>query len=340
MKLNRYDRWVQSLRPAKRAPEPHTAVASFVEREMLPSGACGRALTVIFSNRECPYRCVFCGLWQETLDTSSSPGDVAVQLERAIAAHGPCEAIKLYNAGSFFDEQAITPHDRARMAELCADFETVIVESRPELIDRRAAEFAGRVNRLQVAIGLEVADDEVLALMNKRMPLASVARAAEMMKKNGICWRAFIMIQPPLVDPREAMAKAQDSIGFAAEHGADTISLIRSHRTPGAMEELERYGFWAPPDLWAVADAARWSLDHYDGITLVDRWSLDQGPRCEACRGRMDEAFESINTRQELPLVSCSCRSAWMRSNADRRATIKGPDAYRAYLRDRIAPPL
>jgi hypothetical protein len=319
--------------------DPRHPVASFLEREMLPSGTCGRVLTVILSNRECPYRCAFCGLWQDTLDASSAPGDVAVQVERAIDEQGPCEAIKLYNAGSFFDEQAIAPRDRDRMAELCSGFDTVIVESRPELIDQRAADFARRVRHLHVAIGLEVADDQILALMNKRMTLASIARAAHVMKDRGITWRAFIMIQPPLIDPRQAMQKARDSVRFAADHGANTVSLIRSYRTPGAMEELQEQGFWQPPDLWPVYEAARWSLENFDGITLVDRWSLDQEPRCPDCRTEMDRAFETSNTRQELTRVSCRCRSAWEQRSADPTITIKGPDAYRAWLRVRMADP-
>src|SRR5207245_8022705 len=137
--------------------------------EMLPYRPLGRILTVFINNRECPYRCVFCGLWRDMLDETPVEGMVARQVERAIAEHPGCDAVKLYNAGSFFDERAIPPADREKIAQLCRHIRWVIVESRPELIDDRAVRFAEQLDgRLEIAIGVEVADDEIVAWLEER----------------------------------------------------------------------------------------------------------------------------------------------------------------------------
>ncbi len=334
MKLNAYDRWVESLRPGKSALDAQRPVDAFVEEEMLPSGHCGRVLTVLLSNRECPYRCVFCGLWQETLDHTPEPCAVAEQVRLAIEQHGVCDAIKLYNAGSFFDEHAIPVSDHARIAALCRDFPVVIVESRPELIDARAVAFARQVRHLQIAIGLEVADDTLLALMNKRMSCASVRRASEFLRNAGMSWRAFVMVQPPFVDEADAVALAEKTVAFSAECGAQAVSLIRSYATAGSMEQFAREGFWKPPSLWTVHAAAQKALATFPGITLVDRWSLRHGPTCRQCASGMDDAFALLNTRQHLPEVTCDCRRAWSQRMADRTDSVKGVEAYRAYLHD------
>src|SRR5579871_4273181 len=87
--------------------------------------------------------------------------------------------IKLYNAGSFFDPQAIPPEDYPEIAQTVAGFERVIVECHPALIGPRLLPFRDLLSgRLEVAIGLETAHPEALARLNKRITVESFRRAA------------------------------------------------------------------------------------------------------------------------------------------------------------------
>ena len=333
MTPNYYDAWVASLPPAKQSPTMERAVAAFVEREMLDTGRCVRVGTIILNNRECPYRCVFCGLWQDTIDDTPRPDAVAHQVEQALATFGAIDAVKLYNAGSFFDEDAIPPGDRDRIAALCQPIERIIVESRPELIDERAVRFARALNgTLEIAVGLEIADDQILALMNKRMTLGSVRRAGRFMTDHGIALRTFIIVQPPFVSPERAVSAACASAHFAHTCGAQTVTLIRAHATPGAMQWLSDEGFWAPPDPWAVYDAARMLIADSPALTLVDRWSLDREPSCSACAPALDAAFDALNTQQDLPTVTCACRAEYEVSLG--AATVRSADEYREFLKE------
>ena len=333
MTPNHYDAWVASLRPAKRLPPMDRPIAAFVERELLPTGRCVRVGTILLNNRECPYRCVFCGLWQDTIDDTPRPDAVARQVEQALTTFGEIDAVKLYNAGSFFDEQAIPSGDRDRIAALCRSIEWVIVESRPELIDERAVRFANALKgTLEIAIGLEIADDPILALMNKRMTLGSVRRAGRFLTDHGIALRTFIMVQPPFVSPERAVPAACETARFAHACGARTVTLIRAHATPGAMQWLAHHGYWAPPDPWAVYDAARTLIAESSALTLVDRWSLDRDPSCAACTPALDAAFDALNTRQDLPAVTCACRAEYEASLG--RATVRSADEYRDFLKE------
>jgi hypothetical protein len=102
---------------------------------------------------------------------------------------------------------------------------------------------------------------------------------------------------------------ACDTVRFAVEHGADTLSLIRAYETPGAMQVLAREGFWSAPDVWRVYEAARWALDHTQAVTLVDAWSLGSGPLRPCCASPLLTAIGELNVQQTLPVVDCACRA-------------------------------
>ena len=78
--------------------------------------------TLFLTGRECPWRCVMCDLWRDTLETDTPPGAIPHQIELRCAWHargapGRCRAdVKLYNAGSFFDDRAVPPDDDAAIA--------------------------------------------------------------------------------------------------------------------------------------------------------------------------------------------------------------------------------
>jgi archaeosine synthase beta-subunit len=102
----------------------------FLERERAESGGVVPVATVFLTNRECPWRCVYCDLWKGTTTETVPAGAISAQIDFALAQPGLSEArqIKLYNGGSFFDPKAIRPEDFPAIAERLLDFERVIVE--------------------------------------------------------------------------------------------------------------------------------------------------------------------------------------------------------------------
>ena len=64
------DRWILERRPARETLDPQKPYAFFVEDEASASGAIVPVATIFLTNRECPWRCVMCDLWRNTLTTS------------------------------------------------------------------------------------------------------------------------------------------------------------------------------------------------------------------------------------------------------------------------------
>ena len=135
------DTRIRALRPMKNAVEPSRPYAFLVEPERTRAGTVEDTAVIFLTNRECPFRCLMCDLWKNTTDERVPDGALADQVEHALAHLPPAQHVKLYNAGNFFDAQAIPPGDWPRIAELIAPFRTVIVESHPLLIGDRCLAF-------------------------------------------------------------------------------------------------------------------------------------------------------------------------------------------------------
>ena len=105
------DRFVLEHRRAKAVLDPRRAYASVWEEEPDESGSLVPTAVVFLTNRECPFRCVMCDLWMNTLDDAVPSGAVVHQIRQALAELAPARHIKLYNAGSFFDPQQIPSED-------------------------------------------------------------------------------------------------------------------------------------------------------------------------------------------------------------------------------------
>src|SRR5262249_51176597 len=100
--------YVLERRGPKNRLDPSRAYGAFVEEEpdvtesTGGAGAPVRVATVLLANRECPWRCVFCDLWRNTLDATVPSGAIEAQIRGALETLPPSRWIKLYNAGSFF----------------------------------------------------------------------------------------------------------------------------------------------------------------------------------------------------------------------------------------------
>jgi radical SAM enzyme (TIGR01210 family) len=271
------DEWVLARRPARNPVSAERPYAWLAEAEPAPGGGVADVATVFLTNRECPFRCLMCDLWKNTLEAPVSPGQIPAQIRWALGRLPPARHLKLYNSGNFFDPLAIPPDDYAEIAELAAPFERVIVECHPKLIGRRFRAFRRLLAaELEVAIGLETVHPDVLPRLNKQMTPDDFARAAESVRAEGAHVRAFILVRPPFLSDAEGLEWARRSLDFAFGLGVEFCSLVPTRAGNGALEELARAGFFAPPSLDALERALEYGLSLRAGRVLVDLWDIDK----------------------------------------------------------------
>ncbi|MFO0796724.1 MAG: hypothetical protein U0804_04550 [Gemmataceae bacterium] len=284
------DDWVLARRPPRNAVAADRPYAYLVEPEPAADGRVVDVATLFLSNRECPFRCVMCDLWKNTLAESVAPGQIPEQIRWALARLPPAQHLKLYNAGSFFDPRAIPPADYADIARLAAPFERVVVECHPRLVGRRCFEFQALLGgAFEVAMGLETVHPDVLPRLNKGMTLADFTRAAADLRAAGAAVRAFILVRPPFLSDAEGLEWARRSLDFAFAAGAECCSLIPTRAGNGAMEELATQGHFAPPSLDAVEAAFEYGLGLKAGRVFVDLWDIGSTDAARVARlGRMN----------------------------------------------------
>jgi archaeosine synthase beta-subunit len=307
------DRWIVAQRPPRTALDPRRPYAFLAEHERASSGQVVPVSTLFLTNRECPWRCVMCDLWKNTLIDTVPIGAIPEQIEFALRELPPARHIKLYNSGSFFDVQAIPSEDYSAIAALLQHFERVIVESHPALIGDRCFHFRDLLSaQLELAMGLETVHPEALQRLNKRVTLEQFAAAAERLRKQAIDLRIFVLVQPPFVRIDEALHWAQRSVDFAFDCNATAVTLIPTRAGNGAMEALHDTGAFIPPDLQTFEKAVEYGVALGRGRVFADLWEIERIATCMHCRSARITRLEYINLTQSTPpILACEyCEGA------------------------------
>jgi hypothetical protein len=301
------DAWIISRRPERNFVEPLRPYAFLVEDERAAWGEVVQVATIFLTNRECPWRCLMCDLWRNTLTESVPVGTIPKQIDYALNRLGAARQIKLYNSGSFFDPKAIPVADHAAIAERVAGFERVIVECHPALIGETCVSFSDRIaGRLEVAMGLETAHPEILLRLNKRMSLEQFKCAAQVLQNNGIDLRVFILVKPPFMEEEEAFEWAARSLEFAFDCGAMAATLIPTRGGNGAMEELAGAGLFSPPRLATLEAAMAHGIAMRRGRVFADLWDVSRTASCKSCAQLRIARLHAMNLEQcVLPPVQC-----------------------------------
>ncbi len=264
---------ILSLRGPRNLLDPSRPWHFLSEPEFSRHGRVEAVSTVFLTNRECPFHCLMCDLWQNTLTESLPTGLIPEQIDFALRQLPPAPHIKLYNSGNFFDPAAIPPRDLPAIAQRIQHFDTVIVENHPRLCTDRCDQFQQLCGtQLEIAIGLETAHEPTLARLNKQMTLADFAAACQLLLKQQILIRTFILLKLPWSSEQEGIEQALRSVRFAFDCGVSCCSVIPVRAGNGMLDHLQREGRFTPPKLSSLELVLRETLSWQRGRVFADIW--------------------------------------------------------------------
>ena len=304
------DRRIRDLRPAKSPLNAWRPIGVHLEKERNEQGELVPCQTLFLTGQECPFTCVFCDLWQYTLDEPTPPGAIPAQISQAFDEHGmPPEGamIKLYNASNFFDDKAVPSEDWAAIAALLKPYSKVIVECHPRFVGESCGRFAQLLRgHLEVAMGLETVHPVALPRLNKKMTLETWNLAASRLRSLGVGLRSFVLVGAPYISRAETVEWAVRSVDHALQCGSTVVSLIPTRTGNGEMQRLAELGVFSPPTVRQLEEALDGALNLDQGIVLVDLWDADGMAGCPECRAARIERMTRLNLEGgTLPPISC-----------------------------------
>jgi hypothetical protein len=304
-----YDKWIVSMRGNKNPVDPQKAYGWLVEKERTHSGQIADTGIIFLTNRECPFHCLMCDLWKNTTEESVPSGAIPAQIEQALTQMPDVKHLKLYNSGSFFDTRAIPEKDYKTIASILKNFETVIIESHPKLINKKCLEFRDMLKpELQIALGLETVNKEILSRLNKLMTRDDFSNSVSFLTKHQINTRAFILLKPPFLSESEGIFWAERSIDFAFSSGAECCTIIPVRAGNGAMDFLMNKGDFSLPDIHSLEEVLEYGIGLKAGRVFVDTWDLGLFSKCKNCTDKRTDRLIKMNLSQKAAtVVECEC---------------------------------
>ncbi len=293
--------------------DPRSPVAVWRGRDLLDSRVVD-SVTIILRTRGCRWnRCVMCGFAQEGVEAGAE--DLIAQFRSANV--GNVELVKIYTSGSFLDPLEVPEEARLEILRSLRDkgIKRLIVESRPEHINREIVEECLSFVETEIGIGLESSSDLVrMRLINKGFSFTDFMRASELIHSTGGRVKAYLLLKPPGLSERDAIIDAMRS-ARDAEPYADMISLNLCNiqrNTP--LERMWKRGRYRPPWLWSAVKVLSESSLSIPIICDPVGAGAKRGPHnCGACDRSVAEAIRSFSLSQDRSdlNVECSCLSVW-----------------------------
>jgi radical SAM enzyme (TIGR01210 family) len=263
-----------------------------------------------------------CGYWQE--GAAVTQANVLTQLATALRK-SPSEEfmLKIFTSGSFFDEREIARETRASIAAMLKGtpgLKKLIVETRPEFVTLEKLRELQVTEHLELAIGLETANDFIRSrYIKKGFSFDEYRAAANMARACGATVKTYLLLKPPFLSEKEAIEDVIASAELAAPYSSAISLNLCTIQKDTPLEELWRHGYYRPPWLWSAVAAIR-AIKSRGIIVLSDPVGAGalRGPHnCGACDAAISHAIRTFNVTQDpgvlerLETLACACSEVW-----------------------------
>lgn len=307
----------------KRKPDPERPVAAWSEKDLL-DGEIVDALVVILRSPGCYWSkksgCLMCGYNNDCLP-SVTQENLITQFEKAMEKYQGQQYIKIYNSGSFLDPGEIGMDAQMSILKMAGEkARKVLVESRPEFVSQKAIGMAfEHVENLEVAIGLETANDDIRReSINKGFKFTDFKRAAKLARENGVSVRTYLLMKPLYLTEKEAMDDALKSIKIAGPL-SDVISVNPMNiQNYTVVERQWKKNLYRPPWLWSLLEVLKKAGDLTD-VRVISAPSGGGSRRgahnCRKCDREILDAVDEFSLNQDVSIfdgLDCQCREKWL----------------------------
>lgn len=308
----------------KRVCKPREYLGAWTESDVL-NGKVVRALVIILRTKGCRWAlksgCSMCGYINDAVQDEVKDEDLLYQYECARKKLNRHDIVKIYTSGSFLDIEEIPERVQLEiLKDLGKDVQKVIVESRPEfIVKERVEQLKYLVNELEIAIGLESADNFILRnSINKGFTFEDYIEKAELLRDLGVAVKTYILIKPPFLTEKEAIETAVNSTSKISKY-SQTISFNPVNIQSNTLVEfLWKRNEYATPWLWSVVEVLQRSKSISDSRLISDP-TAGGGKRgahnCGRCDRQVLKSIREFSLTQDISVFKglyCECKERWL----------------------------
>lgn len=259
-------------------------VAFWTKKDRLRNNI-GKEFTIILKTKGCSWAlgeyggCSMCGYIQDAAledieaDSIKAQFDYALEQKKEEIINDKDDYIlKIFNSGSFFDDEEMNPEVREYIYESIAKINKIkelVVESRVEyLSSKKLKKIKNDLQNkyIEIGIGLETVDDYIRnRYVNKGLTYKEFLEAVSLCKEHDIGVKAYLLLKPPFLSEKSAIDDAANSIRTLIKLGIETISLNPLNIQKGSLaEKLWYQNRYRPPWYYSLFKCLKKSITQND----------------------------------------------------------------------------
>lgn len=206
----------------------------------------------ILSSRGCPFNCRFCAskmMWDRKV-TYKSINRIIDEMYYVYTRFSP-------SYFTFWDE--VFTLDKKRLYEFCGRYDVPVkwrCDTRADSLTEGTVVMMKEAGCGQMSIGIECADDKILKYVGKNETTADFKRAAELLNKHGVQWKAYMIVGFPK-DTEKSIRESLDFVKslqpfritlsfFTPYKGTDLYSEVRTMGLIGDTYDQAMYSHQSP----------------------------------------------------------------------------------------------
>ncbi|KKN48010.1 hypothetical protein LCGC14_0657300 [marine sediment metagenome] len=245
----------------------------------------GKELTIILRTKGCSWAtsesggCSMCGYIRDACIEGIHDTQIIKQFDYVLSnkigeiSEDPNNYIlKIFNSGSFFDDDEISTNVRRNLYEKIANIKKVkevVLESRSEYItDEKLLEIREFLDKkyIEVAIGLETVDDYIRNnYINKNAFIDDFKDVLRRCKQHGIGVKAYLLFKPPFLNEQAAVDDCSHSLKELINLKINSISINPMNIQKNTLVEyLWFQGKYKTPWYYSLFKCLKKSINQYD----------------------------------------------------------------------------
>ena len=245
----------------------------------------GKEFTIILRTKGCSWSlsdsggCSMCGYIQDATGEDINQDLIIKQFDYAfnnkikeIIDDDNNYIIKIFNSGSFFDDNEINDKVRMYIYEKIANIDNIkefVIESRLEYINlEKLKGLKKNLNKkyIEIAIGLETINDYIRNYyINKGMLFNDFENVLNMCKENEIGVKVYLLLKPPFLNEQGAIDDCINSITNLIKLNVNTISVNPVNIQKGTLVEyLYLQNRYRPPWYYSLFKVLKKSVSQKD----------------------------------------------------------------------------